>query len=208
MSSTNRGYQRHISDLYITPIHPILDFLYAFMQVDYISSCSRILDPCAGGNAKYDMSYPLALAKHGHVNPNNITTLDIRVDSRAMIRTDFLLYKPETKFDLIITNPAFNIALEIVKHALTLVEYDGLVIMLLRLNFFGSQQRKAFFKENMPKYCFIHSKRISFFPEDVKFVDAEGIERLYKKGSTDSCEYMHAVWEKSYKEDYCKTFVI
>ena len=29
-----------------------------------------------------------------------------------------------------------------------------------------------------------------------------------KKGSTDSIEYAHFVWQKNYKQDYCKTYVI
>ena len=75
--------------------------------------------------------------------------------------------------------------------------------MILRLNFFGSQSRQKFFAENMPKYCFVHSKRISFFPEDFEL---DG--KVYKKGSTDSIEYAHFVWQKNYKQDYCKTYVI
>jgi hypothetical protein len=80
--------------------------------------------------------------------------------------------------------------------------------MLLRLNFFGAQCRKDFFEKNMPKYCFVHSKRISFFPEDVPWVNEKGEEKIYRKGSTDSIEYAHFVWQAGYTENYTKTFVI
>ncbi len=50
--------------------------------------------------------------------------------------------------------------------------------MLLRLNFFGSQERSTWFKSNMPVNCYVHSKRLKFT----------------NTGGTDSIEYMHAVW--------------
>ena len=53
-----------------------------------------------------------------------------------------------------------------------------MVIMLLRLNFFGSKDRKEFLQQNMPKYCYVHSRRMSFTDD----------------GKTESIEYMHAVW--------------
>jgi hypothetical protein len=45
--------------------------------------------------------------------------------------------------------------------------------MLLRLNFFGSKDRKPFWEEHMPEYCFVHHRRMSFID----------------KGGTDSIEY-------------------
>jgi hypothetical protein len=63
--------------------------------------------------------------------------------------------------------------------------------MLLRLNFFGTKIRKPFFTENMPKYCFIHHKRISF-----------------TNGGSDSIEYAHFVWQKGHKTNYTKTYLL
>ena len=36
MSSTNRGYERHISDFYITPEKPINDFINVFANLEDI----------------------------------------------------------------------------------------------------------------------------------------------------------------------------
>ena len=47
--------------------------------------------------------------------------------------------------DIIITNPPFSHAVRIIKRALKYVDGQGFVIMLLRLNFFGSQEREKFF---------------------------------------------------------------
>ncbi len=204
MSSTKRSNSRefHISDFYITPQEPIREFLEKFLSIETLPEYPSILEPSAGGNDKYDMPYPTVLKKLG-INCNNLDTLDIRDNSKAYSNMNYLDSKVWSKYDLIITNPPFNLALDFITKALDEVTFDGFVIMLLRLNFFGSQSRKKFFAENMPKYCFVHSKRISFFPEDFEL---DG--KVYKKGSTDSIEYAHFVWQKNYKQDYCKTYVI
>ena len=201
MSSTNRGYERHVSDFYITPQEPIRQFLEKFLSIETLNQDIKILDPCAGGNDKYDMPYFKVLESLGF---NNIRTADIRQNSQARFKLDFLNDVLDFEyFDLTISNPPFNLAIEFINKALNNTKNNGFVIMILRLNFFGSQSRKKFFAENMPKYCFVHSKRISFFPEDFEL---DG--KVYKKGSTDSIEYAHFVWQKNYKQDYCKTYVI
>ena len=201
MSSTNRGYERHVSDFYITPQEPIRQFLEKFSNIETLKQDIKILDPCAGGNEKYDMPYFKVLESLGF---NNIRTADIREDSQARFKLDFLNDVLDFEyFDLTISNPPFNLAIEFINKALNNTKNNGFVVMLLRLNFFGSQSRQKFFAENMPKYCFVHSKRISFFPEDFEL---DG--KVYKKGSTDSIEYAHFVWQKNYKQDYCKTYVI
>ena len=203
MSSTKRSNSRefHISDFYITPQEPIKEFLEKFLSIETLKQDIKILDPCAGGNEKYDMPYFKVLESLGF---NNIRTADIREDSQARFKLDFLNDVLDFEyFDLTISNPPFNLAIEFINKALNNTKNNGFVIMLLRLNFFGSQSRKKFFAENMPKYCFVHSKRISFFPEDFEL---DG--KVYKKGSTDSIEYAHFVWQKNYKQDYCKTYVI
>ena len=82
-------------------------------------------------------------------------------------------------FDIAITNPPFNIAMEVIQKALKDVRAGGLVIMLLRLNFFGSRERQGFFQKNMPVLTYVHTKRPKFL----------------NTGGTDSIEYMHCVWQ-------------
>ncbi len=180
MSSTNRSDARnaHIADYYVTPVSAIDVFLREFCNDGGSFMNKNILDPCAGGDLIHPMSYPESLKKvtTGAI----IRTLDIRSDSLAGIKDDYLKYPCAGEFDIIITNPPFNIALDIIKKALNDVRPQGLVIMLLRLNFFGSRERSDFFKNFMPTWCYVHSKRM-------RFTDS---------GGTDSIEYMHAVWVK------------
>lgn len=188
MSSTNRGYERNSHDYYITPDWIIKSFLDKFLEVELINKSLFILDPSSGGDSINLAPYPKILKEYGFIN---IRTSDIREDSDSERKgVDYLTVNVE-KFDMIITNPPFNLSLEFLKKALEDVVENGFVIFLLRLNFFGSQKRKVFFDENMPKYCFIHTKRPSFI-----------------KGSTDSIEYAHFVWQKEYKENFTKTYLI
>lgn len=191
MSSTKRGYERHKSDYYVTPIREIEKFIKEIKKIEPNIFKNYILDPCAGGDVKHKMSYPTALANQG-VNANNITTIDIRKDSRALIRENYLDIECPGDFDCIMTNPPFKIALPVIKKALNNVNTDGYVIMLLRLNFFGSQKRFEFWKKTMPKYCFVHHKRMSFTDN----------------GKTDSIEYMHAVWQKENYPEFTNIKII
>ena len=188
MSSTLRGYDRHKSDYYITPIKQIVKFLNEFQKIEKINGV--ILDPCAGGDKEHTMSYPAALKEIGV--KNKIKTVDIRKDSRAEIKNDYLKLDCEGLFDIIITNPPFNIARKIIDKSLNDVKEGGFVIMLLRLNYFGSQKRFDLWNKHLPKYCFVHHKRMSFTDD----------------GKTDSIEYCHMVWQKGHNPEFTKLKVI
>jgi hypothetical protein len=208
MSSTNRGYSRHVADYYVTPQKPIKEFLNLFLYDEDISRPDRMkwLDPCCGGDENNEPSYANVIKRN--FEPREIVTMDIREDSHADIKGDFLLHdiqNEQDKPDILISNPPFYLAEEFIRKGLSLVSEGGYVIMLLRLNFFGSAQRKPFFEENMPKSCYIHHKRINFIPDSMKTqMKANGD----KVPSGDSIEYAHFVWQKGYEENYCKTFVI
>lgn len=197
MSSTNRGYDRHKSDYYVTPQKDVEHFMDYFqskvLNKDTTFSMSELkwLDPCCGGDDNNDASY-LEVIKN-YYEPKHLLGVDIREDSKANIIGNFLEMSKEDvgERDIIISNPPFNLATEFIKKGLELVNDGGYVVMLLRLNFFGSKKRKKLWEQNMAKYCFVHHKRISF-----------------TKGKTDSIEYAHFVWKKGENPEFSKTFVI
>ena len=207
MSSTNRSKARekHVADYYVTPISEITKFLDAFFKEQQIlqfllKTGSPVLDPCAGGDRElgidekpiHPMSYPEALKQAG-IPEKSIHSCDIREDSLAKYKRNYLEWKEaKNQYDLIITNPPFNISIDIIKKALYDVKQGGFVIMLLRLNYFGSKGRKQFWDDFPPKYAFIHNERMSFTDD----------------GGTDSIEYMHCVWQKGYKPQFTLTKVI
>ena len=194
MSSTNRSNAResHIADYYVTNVQDIELFLKELnKQINpNIWNEVKILDNCAGGDGDHPMSYPTAI-KNTYGNCD-IKTIDIRKDSLAEIKADYLKLDLDFKPHIIITNPPFNLALEIIKKALDDVEDDGYVIMLLRLNFLETKARKDFFDEYMPEYIYVHHKRMSF-------VEGKG---------TDSVAYAHYVWRKGYYPEFAQIKVI
>jgi hypothetical protein len=193
MSSTLRGYDRHKSDYYVTPDW-IIDELFDHIPELFEEMEGRIaLDPCAGGGMvngtqAFGMPYPEALKRRGW---KLIHTMDIREDSLADIKGDFLQWDTSIDYDLIITNPPFAIAEEITRKALSLVDSEsGKVIMLQRANWLGSASRDAFFTEYPPSLIVFHAKRPSFGGTS----------------STDSIEYAHFIWDNSDKSG-CTQFV-
>lgn len=188
MSSTNRGTQRNADDYYVTPHWLIEDFLAAFSENCRFNfdeqAYQLILDPSAGGCEQHRMSYPTVLEKHGF----GVSSWDIRKDSRANLTGVNFLNVPSyesIKYDMIITNPPFNQAQAFTEHALEMVKEGGLVIMLQRLNWLGSQKRKPMWQSLPLAAVYVHSKRPGFDPE--------------KPSKTDSTEYAHFVFCKGYE---------
>lgn len=193
MSSTLRGYDRHKSDYYVTPDW-IIDELFDSIPELFEEMEGRIaLDPCAGGGIvngtqAFGMPYPEALKRRGW---KTIHTMDVREDSLAEIKHDFLQWDTKIDYDLIITNPPFAIAEEITRKALSLTDPEsGKVIMLQRLNWLGSASRDDFFTEYPPSLIVMHAKRPSFGGTT----------------STDSVEYAHFIWDNADKSG-CTQFV-
>lgn len=164
-----------------------------YLSISHQANQMIFLDPCAGGDAKHSMSYPEFINNELiGTSEGLIDTMDIRDDSLAEIKADFLAYDFKQEYDIIITNPPFNLAQEIIQKALTVVQDGGYVIMLLRLNFFGSKARKNFWEKQMPVYAYVHNRRMSFTDD----------------GKTDSIEYMHCVWQRGNYPRHTKIRVI
>jgi len=191
MSSTNRSNARedHVADYYVTPINCIRDFFTAWKE-DVEDELGGVwLDPCAGGDKNHHMSYPEFISNELGIKTK---TIDIREDSLAEIKADFLEMKFQNKYDVVITNPPFNKAVEIIEKALDVCKDGGYVVMLLRLNFFGGKLRQEFWDKQMPTNAYIHRRRMSFLDN----------------GGTDSIEYMHAVWKKGEYPKFTKIRII
>lgn len=194
MSSTNRTNRYNVKntcspDYYVTPISEIVLFLKEFSKIESNINSMNILDSCAGGDNFNPMSYPEAFKKLGFTN--KIYTIDIRKDSLADEKIDYFNFKLNNKFDMIISNPPFSLAMDFIQKSLDDVKNDGWVIYLLRLNFLESKNRKLFFEKNMPEYIFVHHKRMSF----------------NNKGS-DSIAYAHMCWRKNSNPKFSKLIII
>lgn len=190
------------NDFYATPENAIRAIL------DNEKLEGSILEPSAG------QGHISRLLKEYYPYSEIVSTDLVQREERFGIQIqgniDFLTYDFNRKFDNVITNPPFNIATSIIEKALSDVKDGGYVVMLLRLNFFGSQGREEFFSKYIPEWCFVHHIRIGF--TDKK--DSNGytiIDKktgLPKRGSTDSIEYAHYVFRKGIKPDYTKLVII
>lgn len=136
-----------------------------------------------------EMSYPKAIRQVYGDGPI-IDTIDIREDSPAAMHGDFLEFEPDPRErpDIIITNPPFGLALPIIKHSLSIVKAGGFVVMLQRLNFFGSKARKPFWDSTMCQSHYVHHERLGFIPG--------------RPSETDSIEYAHYVWAQGWNTGY------
>lgn len=102
--------------------------------------------------------------------------MDIREGAvRGLPSTDFLTQKPPRYpwYDVVITNPPYNQALEFVKQSML---FGTTVVMLLRLNWIASKKRHAFVREHPPD-IYVLPNRPSFTGK-----------------GTDSIEYAWFVW--------------
>lgn len=156
MSSTNRGAERKPHDLYPTPA-PAIDALLGAMNV---RPWMLFHEPCLGTGAIYNR-------------------IQCRHKSYCEITDgiDYLTHAAPQRYDLIITNPPFSLALEFLQKSLQ--EADT-VIYLLRLNFLGSQKRRPFWRENRPSHVLVLAERPCFTGD----------------GRTDSIEYAWFCWDR------------
>ena len=187
MSSTHRGADRNKWDYYITPSWMVEEFLREYLARYPMSNDSMILDCCAGGDAVNPMPYPAALSDLGF---KYVTTSDIREDSRAEYKCDYLDMRNPSVFDLIITNPPFDMSVDITKKA---IGESDVVVVLQRINWIGSSKRGIGFWKNAPlKHVFAHNKRASFTSD----------------GKKDSIEYAHFVFDSRHCGDAKFTLIL
>lgn len=159
MSSTNRGAKRIANDKYTTP-QPAINALLSVLDIS--SGCRSFGEPCRGDGAIYN-------------------SVSLPIKRWAEIESGIDYFQVCFNVDLIITNPPFNLALEFLQKSLT--EADS-VWYLLRLNFLGSQKRKAFWNANPPTHVLVLSERPCF----VWVCQDKACKAMYEPGSTTVCE--------------------
>lgn len=166
MSATGRGAVRRADDFYETP-----EWLTrALFRALGPREVSLILEPSAGAGAVSRVvakTFPAA----------TIHEFDLHPRRRGILRRDTLSYVPKNRYDLIITNPPYSLAEEFCRFGLAHRKPHGIVAMLLRLNFLGSQKRATWLRGNIPS-IYVSPRRPSFIGK-----------------TTDACEYAWFVWD-------------
>lgn len=115
---------------------------------DYISGNVEFLEPCVGkghiiqGFRNY----------YGNKNlPIHFTCLDItdRGYDNVIVQ-DFMKYNTDMRFDCIMTNPPYEIAMEFAKKGIELLKPNGKMCMFLKIQFLEGRKRREFFDEYPP----------------------------------------------------------
>ena len=147
MSSTNRRPGvRSKHDHYETPRHTLMSLINNH-KLEY-----PILEPCAGYGSVANI-----LRLNGEVVTN-----DIDLNMECDYNFDYLQWNPENGFKTILTNPPFNLAEQIIIKSIQDLTVGGEVIMLLRLDFLGTEKRKQFWRDYPAKQIYALSKRPRF----------------------------------------------
>jgi len=159
MSSTKRGSKPMDDDIYMTNLETIDTFLDVFPLKNKL-----ILEPCAGsGN--------IIKAIRCRSTDNHLYAIEKRPEEKDVLQiwaddveiTDFRNYHRVFYHDCIITNPPFSIAQEIIEHCFEITDpQKAEIIMLLRLGFLASSERKSFWYRHPLTQLYILSKRPSF----------------------------------------------
>lgn len=176
MSSTSRGGQRSPSDNYSTPLW------VTHRALEAIELPSGLwVDPCAGtGNIiqAARMLRPEVRWKSYEIRPECLEPL-VNIDSNPTI-VDFTVdaVKPR-RCDVVLMNPPYRVAQEFIEKSLRFADH---VVVLLRLNYLGSQVRNSFMRNDCPD-VYVLPNRPSF----------------ENNGRTDSIEYAWMVWSRHRK---------
>lgn len=156
MSATGRGAVRHEHDDYSTPPRDVRAILKHLKVTG-----ERCLEPCAGSGvivreivAMGGIVRAIDICEHHRLELENSGAVDVSIED--YLSTDKLKF-----YDLVITNPPFVLALDVVLRALENVRPSGTVAMLLRLNWLASQERIAFHKAH-PSDVYVLPIRPSF----------------------------------------------
>lgn len=159
MSATGRGAQRRADDFYETPAW----CTDAIVRALGLSQVDVALEPACGNGA--------IISAVGESIGHRIDWYACEIDgdrARSCERrtgvfvfvTDFLSSPKSRHADLIITNPPYSLAEEFIRKCLR--EWpESDVVMLLRLNFLGSQKRAEFLREHTPD-VYVLPRRPSF----------------------------------------------
>lgn len=158
------------------------------LLTNYPFDASTILEPCVGEG------HIVNAINNFFANKREITGIDL-VDRGYpnTIVADFLTYKTDKKWEGIISNPPYSLAMEFIEKGMELLEDNGQMAMFLKIQFLEGAKRKEFFEKYPPKYIYVFRNRMATWNNGQPVDPKTG-----KKWATTMC---HAwfIWEKGYE---------
>ncbi len=162
----------------------LLEYLPA-TQMLYDTNAPTMLDPGAGSGV------------WGQAAKKRWPFLDVTgVETRQLARPscydgwvqgDYRLYRPAFQYDLVLGNPPFSIAEQIIRHSMELLVPGGYLCLLLRLGFLASEKR----------YVSMYREGYKLRPALVQILS---LRPSFIEGSSDNdmTEYAMLTWRKGY----------
>ena len=193
MSATGRGAQRREHDFYPTPAWPVERFLERVdLPTRRAGERARWLEPCVGDGAIVRACDALGVDVDWttvDIRPECIHEVPTHVDHyvgdiRRLVRMCEAFAK---RFDVVLTNPPFNLALAILR---ALRGCADVIVFLLRLNWLEGKRAPYLREEgNMPNVHVLPQR-----PQFMDFVvDQETGEK--KRATGDATAYAWMVWD-------------
>lgn len=151
--------------------------------------CGNFLEPCAGEGHIAEV-----IKKH---YPDAIIDC-IDIENRGYDGTqiaDFLKFDTSKKYDAIITNPPYSLALEFIQKSRELLTDNGKIAMFLKLQFLEGEKRRDLFDNFPPTTIYVFRKRMATWR------NGEPKDENGKKWATTIC---HAwfVWDNGKKHSF------
>lgn len=207
MSAANRGAERREGDHYPTPV-PLCEAIVE--SLDFRFAPARILDPsCADGRFLFACGERWPTADLNGIEPNNPPPWAIQATLE-----EYHAALPEERFDLIIGNPPFGLAIPHIRICLEhLTEGSGRLVQLLRIGILETPKRHPFWVQHPPRrvrylvsrpsFCWSYKCKICRYkwtelPEvETSGCPEHGTESL-QVGKSDACTYAVFEWVEGY----------
>lgn len=165
MSAKNRIRPSVPNDAYPTNTNLIGTALHRVMEDHPEFSPQNFLEPGCGAAPFCDEVLRLKKKLFPRIKERVAVDITPQTVSRhhQFVQTDYLFWTPDRRFDLIATNPAYTFAKQFIRKSMELLAPGGLCLLLLRLNFLGSQDRKAMWQREVDlRRLYVLSERPSF----------------------------------------------
>ena len=196
MSATNRGADRYELDDYPTPawcVHRLLD------RVRFDGN--RWYEPCAGDgsiiravNSHHSMAGRKIEWSANEIQPKYEAQLRRQVPLVTIADLRAVTFALPQPYDVYISNPPFSIAQEVAEigfHVATTV------ILLLRINFYGSKHRHPWISNRIPAKTGVLPDRPAF-----------RLSKTTGKLGTDATEYAWFCWQRPFKRSAGELFLL
>lgn len=184
LAGGNSEYGRVDNDFYATDPKAVEMLLNT---INYTPKGREFLEPCVGEGHIADI---VNRYYNDYFHMTGLDIVDRGWSNGRFIKENFLTWKCETPYDLIITNPPYSLAKEFVEKGMECLYNGGYMCMFLKIQFLESAKRKELFDKYPPKYIYVFRNRMPTWnnrqPKNPK---------IGKKWATTMC-YAWFVWEK------------